>query len=130
VTKLLPLILIAACSRGGTPKVATPGVEPSPAAADVLQLGDFRAYPRPSGMDWATEPLDDARFAKVSAELACVGRIHHGNPGEHTLAASAVLAQHRTTGDAVMAYGVTVNADPARATALGERIAAAAESCR
>ena len=115
------------------------GAEASPAqAVDVasgpaLELGDWTTYPDPSSEELpaeATEPLDDDRWARVSAELACAGRVVRGDPGAHRLASRRVLQFHKTTGKAVMEYGVEVNLDAGKAARLGSLVAAAAERCR
>ena len=101
---------------------------PEPGPADLL--ADWRGYAEPEAATWPTEPLADERWAQVTAELGCVGRAHHGNPGAHRAAMNKVLAHGRTTADAVMEYGIGVNADPTRAHALGGRVAEAVQRCR
>ncbi len=97
--------------------------------ADPLVVGDWSRYPAASGETWPTAPLDDERWARVTAELACAGRSRRGDPDAHRRAAEAILQEHKTTAGAVMDHGIEVNADPTRALRLGERVAAAAEAC-
>jgi hypothetical protein len=137
------LLLMAAC--GGSAPAGEPPPPEAPAEATVaapsaaasgsggLVLGDWKTYPEPPGEDLdpeTVEPLDDDRWARVSAELACAGRVERGDPSAHGSAARRVLHHHKTTAKAVMDYGIAINVDPTRATTLGERVAAAAERCR
>lgn len=137
-TLALALFLtVSACSAGGTP---TDPPEPTAALADdgvadesgaTVDVGDWGTYAEPTaGVDWPTGPLDEERWAQVTAELACAGRAHHGDPEAHTTASRRILAHHLTTAAAVMDYGIEVNADAGRAHRLGDAIARATEACR
>ncbi len=132
---VLLVFALAACGSGpeGTqepdPLRAPATGTPSTALPGTLILGDWTAYAAVSGDEWPVAQLDDPRWALVTAELACVGRARQGDPEAHVDGSRRVLAHHRTTGTAVMDYGIVVNADVVRATRLGELIAAAAENC-
>jgi hypothetical protein len=115
--------LRAAASAGGE------GAAPA-AAATPLALGDWRRYPPAPAKDGPLDPLDDARWALLSAELGCAGASFHGDPDSHRAAARAILHHHRSSAQAVMDYGVAVNGDPAKALRLGEQVALAVERCR
>lgn len=91
----------------------------------------WRSYPAAPGVDeWPVQPLDDARWTRASADLACAGRALHGDPDAHHQAARRILFRHQTTAQALMDYGVAVNQDGPRALALGADVAASAERCR
>ena len=132
---LLFVLALAAC--GSSP--STPPPTPSPEATatpsapgalpDALVLGLWSEYPAPDADEWAVAPLDDLRWAVAAAELACSDRAHQGDMEAQREGARRVLAHHQTTAAAVMDYGIAVNADPDRATELGERVAVAAENC-
>lgn len=96
---------------------------------DAVQVGDWSAYGEPPEA-WASDPLTPARWAQVSAELACAGRANHGDPEAHTASSRRILAHHKTTAEDVMSFGIEVNTDAARAHSLGELVAAATETCR
>jgi len=132
-------LLVGACSATAeVPTDAAAVVEPGDgvAVADgeppiaAVQVGDWASYGEPAADEWSTAPLSAARWANTAAELACAGRANHGDPGAHTAASRRILAHHETTAEAVMAYGIEINADPQRAHALGEIVAAATETCR
>ena len=128
------LFFAFACSgptASGDP-VPVPAEAPVTAPASALELGDWTTYPAPPGEDLEpeqTKPLDDDRWARVSAELACAGRVERGDAGAHRLATRRVLHFHQTTAAAVMEYGIALNLDPERALRLGELVATAAERC-
>ena len=126
---MLLVLALAACGSGpgGAEEPPTPG--PSGEQIGPLTLGDWANYPAPEASEWPVEPLDDARWALATAELACIDRARQGDPEAQTEGSRRVLAHHRTSGADVMAYGVRVNKDPARATRLGELVAGAAENC-
>ena len=140
----LCLILLLGCGSGTDVEPATAAAEVSPedpgggddgvagdAAAVAVVVGDWTSYGEPEDeAEWPTETLTSARWAQVSAELACAGRANHGDPEALTAASRRILAHHRTTGPAVMNFGIAVNDDPTRAHALGEAVAAATEACR
>lgn len=129
---LLALALLGCPAETASEPVApleAPAVTPV-SAAGALEPGAWREYPEPADEPWAVAELDEGRWALVSLELACSDRAHQGDPQAQTRSARRVLAWHRTTGEAVMAYGIAVNAEPSRGLRLGERIAGAAERCR
>jgi hypothetical protein len=131
---LLLAFALAAC--GSSPQ-GEAAVEPATAAAtpqsaglpERLEPGAWSAYPPAPGAEWPTTPLDDARWAQTTAELACSDRAHQGDPDAQEDGAQRILAHHGTTAAAVMDYGVAVNADAERAPRLGELVAAAVENC-
>jgi hypothetical protein len=137
----LALLVVSTGCRGDVAGDAA-GAEPAPLSVTpdtegpedpVLELGDWTTYPDPPVAELepeGTEPLDDDRWARVSAELACAGRVERGDAGAHRVAARRVLHFHKTTAKAVMDYGIAVNLDAARASRLGELVAGAAERCR
>ncbi len=133
---LVAALLVSACSGAGesvAPAVAPPAAEAATPEAPGLQLGDWTTYADPPAEELEPDQivaLDDDRWARVSAELACAGRVERGDAGAHRLAARRVLHHHETTAEAVMDYGIAVNLDPARATRLGALVATAAERCR
>ncbi len=113
------------------PTAPTPAAAVTPVSGEgPLEAGDWRSYPDPTAESWAVADLDEARWALVTLELACSDRAHQGDPGAQTRSARKVLAWHRTTGAAVMDYGIQVNAEAGRSLKLGERIAGAVERCR
>ncbi len=113
------------------PPAVAPAAAVTPVSADgSLEAGDWRSYPDPAAETWAIAELDEARWALVTLELACSDRAHQGDPAAQTRSARKVLAWHRTTGAAVMDYGIKVNAENTRSLELGERIAGAVERCR
>ena len=130
---LCVLALLSACSSASTSPVAPP-IPPEIPGGDVVAsglVGDWRGYGDPADEgEWERAPLDDDRWARITAELACIGRAHHGDPEEHRAAMRRVLAHHRSDARAVMDYGVAVNADAARAHTLGAQVAEAAQVCR
>ncbi len=128
----IPLfVLLLGCPQASSttsPEPTLPEASPVDLPLSAL-VGEWRTYADP-GDDWESEPLDDARWMHASAELACVGRAHHGAPDRHRVALRQVLAHHRTTAAAVMDYGVLVNEDGTRALELGAQVAQAAQTCR
>ena len=99
VSCLLALMMLSACSRAGT---APPSAEPTPAVVQIaaastagaLVLGDWTTYAEPEGQGVEPEeivPLDDDRWMRVSAELACAGRVERGDAGAQRAAAARVL---------------------------------------
>ncbi len=133
----LSFVFVLALGCGGTAASVEQTPPPAPVAEAPaepgLELGDWTEYPDPPGEELEPEqtvPLDDDRWARVSAELACAGRVERGDAGAHRLAARRVLHHHKTTAKAVMDYGIAINLDPERALRLGDLVAAAAERCR
>lgn len=131
---LLFVVLLVACPSSPEPVTADPTgtpTDPEPTADAVASdlVGDWRSYADP-GDEWDAEPLDEERWMRVSAELACIGRAHHGDPDQHRSAMRQVLAHHRTQAADVMEFGVQINQDAARSHALGARVATAAQNCR
>ncbi len=129
---LLPLLtLLWACPSPSTPE---PAVEDDGVVvaygAEPLHLGDWTRYPAPVGQEWPVRTLDDERWMKVTAELACASRGSRGNPDAHRASSDAILQAHETSAAAVMAFGVQVNAEPDRAFKLGGQVAATIEVCR
>ena len=130
--------LLAGCpSAEVTPPAVTPdpadegdGVADEAPLAGPVEVGDWTAYTEPELEEWPTAALDPARWALVTAELACASRANHGDPDAQRQASRRILAHHRTTGAAVMDQGIEINADPALALSLGESVAAATERCR
>ena len=131
VLALLALALVACPSSEPAPVDPVPD---EPSTGDWLAstlVGDWRAYPDPgSDGEWESEPLDDARWMRISAELACIGRAHHGDPEAHRAAMRQVLAHHKTSAKDVMDYGITINEDGDRARELGAKVSDAAQTCR
>lgn len=128
--------LVAGCPAPTTATEPTPDPDagdgitdetPQPASVEV---GDWTSYAEPKDEQWHTEALDTPRWSVVTAELACAARANHGDPDAQRQASRRILAHHETTGSAVMEHGIEVNADPARAHALGEAVAVATEACR
>ncbi len=136
---LASLLAVSACSDDVEP-IPTPEptvltddgvVDNATAEPGPIEVGDWSMYSEPDdATEWPTADLREDRWARVTAELACAGRAHHGDPSAHEAASRRILAHHQTTAADVMAFGVEVNADAARAHRLGERIARATETCR
>lgn len=126
------MLSLAACgSTEAPPEPATQAATPTaavPEPSGALTLGDWANYPAAPAEVESAE-LTDRRWAQVTAELACVDRAHQGDPDAQTDGAARVLAHHRTTAEAVMDFGIAVNADVARAHTLGDLVASAAETC-
>ena len=139
VCSLALLFVVAGCGGGGAPNLS-PGEAPAAAVVESVEghapellIGDWTAYPDPPGDDLEpseTVPLNDARWPRVAAELACAGRVKRGDADAHRLAARRVLHFHQTSAQAVMDYGIAVNLDAGRAARLGSLVASAAEHCR
>lgn len=127
------LIGLAGC-RGERAPVEPPTSEGDALADQTdpqeLALGAWADYPAPEEEEWDTQPLSVVRWATASAELACAGRAHQGDPDRHREASERILSQYATTADDVMRFGIDLNGDPERAFRLGEVVAQAAESCR
>jgi len=122
---LLALACVACTAESTPPATAdAPAVLPAPNPS----AEGWRAYPV-TGKEWPTEPLDDARWVAATGDLGCIGRAAHGDPDTHRAFMARVLAHHATTAEAVMAFGIEVNASP-RAGALGEQVNAAIQSCK
>lgn len=122
------IAVLAGCRRFAAPSAAetTPLPTPAPLAAP-----SWRTYAEPPARDdWAASTLDDARWVRVSADLACAGRALHGDPDAHHQAARRILFHHQTHSAAVMDYGIGVNQDSRRALKLGAEVATAVEACR
>lgn len=135
--RILPLLLLlAGCTcASGDPATAVANEGDGVAAADPaplppIEVGDWAGYAAPAGEEWPVEPLDAARWAQVTAELACAARAKHGDPDAQRDASRRVLAHHRTTAQDVMGMGVEINADAEQAFRLGDRVASAIERCR
>ncbi len=134
------LVLVTLTAAAAACPAPTTSAEPTPDDGDGLveegtpprpvQVGDWSSYAEPEEAEWPTEPLDDARWAVVSAELACAARANHGDPDAQRKASRKILAHHETTGPEVMEHGIAVNADPEKALKMGEAVAAATEACR
>lgn len=130
-TALLLFALLLGCPAADTSTAAVPA-PPADTGGDAVAsglVGDWRGYPDPGEDAWETAPLDDDRWMQTTAELACIGRAHHGDPDRHRVALRQVLARRQTTAESVMEYGVKVNEDGARALVLGARVADATQTC-
>ena len=135
---LAALCLLALCA--GCPSPTTAQADPTPDDGDAVaadptpatrvEVGDWSTYAEPEAEEWPVEPLDDGRWATVSAELACAARANHGDPDAQRQASRRILARHKTTGEAVMEHGIAVNGERGRSHRLGEVVAAATEACR
>jgi hypothetical protein len=134
---VLGVALVSGCKAPGpaadtlVETVAVPALSPQEIdELDAIVLGAWAHYPRPKESEWPTEPLNVRRWATTSAELACAGRAHLGDPHKQRAASDRILHHHHTNAQEVMEFGIRLNEDPARAQSSGGLVAEAAERCR
>jgi len=119
-------------TEGTLPTNVEAALEPNSGSSAPLKLGDWEQYPKVDGdAKWPSKPLDESRWAMVSAELGCVGRRSHGDPDAHRERVLRIVQHYRTSPEDVMSYGIRLNRDrPETARNLGRLVAEAMQTCR
>ena len=141
----LALALLESCGyEGSEPQTTAPSVARHMVPEDAQQaaqpagegtglvLGAWQAYAAPAeDVQWPKTLLDAPRWAQVSAELACAGRSHRGDPDAHGRLVRNIVAHHHTSLDMVSAFSITLNeGPPAEAQRWAAPISEAVKGCR
>ena len=139
------VLVLLACACGPTRDEASSGLDnPEAAAADSGEVSpegdgvaanrepatfDLGNYPAPPEEEWETVALDDDRYIQTTIEIACVSASTSGDPEAMRSTQIRVYYHHRTTAEALTAYGALVNADAARSLSLGREISEGIGRC-
>jgi len=141
----LALLLVHTASCDRSPELA-PGAPELSAVTDSdsepagqgtqglapLQLGKWESYPAVAAEDeWQQRPIDGARWAQVSAELACAGRSNRGDPDAQRQLLRNILSYHQTTLEEIASFSARLNrGDPEEAATWAVPISEAVRGCR